>query len=132
MRKRKTESLKNHKGGLFRYDESFMRLVVREYETGSHSLRQLATKYGLKYHNIQLWKERFRSDIAVTTISTVADMTPEEKKEHEALKKQLSQLKKEVDYLKMKELALETMIDIAKEEYDIDLRKKSGTKPSGE
>src|SRR5690606_8717142 len=99
------------------------------YEGGNQSIRQLAQKYGLKYHNIQLWKDRFRSDIAIITEES-ALMTPEEQKEHEALKKELARLKQENKYLKLKELALETMIDIAKEEYDIDLRKKPGTKPS--
>jgi transposase-like protein len=132
MIKRKTGGLKGIKGGQSNYEESFRRMIVREYETGNLSLSQLAVKHGLKRHDIKNWKKRFSSDIAVImTIEDVA-MTPEEQKEQAALKKQLAALKKEVEYLKMKELALETLVDIAKEKYDIDLRKKTGTKPSGE
>ena len=132
MNKRKEAGLKGRCGGQFRYEESFMRMVVREFETGDLSLRQVALKFGIRYQNIQYWKARFGNDIAVLTTQCDQPMTPEEQKEQAALKKQLAQLQKENEYLKMKELALETMIDIAKEEFNIDLRKKSGTKPSGE
>jgi transposase-like protein len=132
MIKRKTEGLKGISGGQSQYEESFRRMVVREYETGNLSLSQLAVKYGLKIHNLKYWKRRFSSDIAVITTIEDTAMTPEEEKEQTALKKQLAALKKEVEYLKMKELAMEALVDIAKEKYDIDLRKKTGTKPSGE
>ena len=109
-----------------------MRMVVREYEGGNLSQRELALKYGLHRASVQRWVSSFNSDIACTTTAIDMSMTPEEQQEQATLKKQLGQLKKEIEYLKMKELALETMIDIAKEEFNIDLRKKSGTKPSGE
>lgn len=131
MKRRKIEGLKGTKGSRSPYDDSFRRMVVREYETGDLSHSQLAGKFGLKSYHVRDWIKLFGSDIAVVTQEDIT-MTPAEKKEQDALKKQLAQLKKEVDYLKMKELALETMIDIAKEKYDIDLRKKTGTKPSGE
>lgn len=114
------------------YEESFRRMVVREYETGNLSISQVAVKFGLKSYHVRDWKKQFGGDIAVITTIGEIDMTPEEQQEQAELKKQLAALKKEVEYLKMKELALETLVDIAKEKYDIDLRKKTGTKPSGE
>lgn len=132
MNKRKPMGQKGIRGGQFRYEESFMRMIVREYEGGDLSIRQLSKKYGFKPDNLRYWKKLFGSDLAVLTTQIDPPMTPEEQQEQAALKKELAQLKKELEYLRMKELALETMIDIAKEEFNIDLRKKSGTKPSGE
>jgi hypothetical protein len=59
-------------------------------------------------------------------------MTPEEKKELDLLKKQNEALKKKLEYEQMKNFALETMIDLAKEELGVDLRKNSGAKQPGE
>jgi len=99
---------------------------------GNLSQSQLAVKFGLAKHDIRNWKKLFSNDIACLQTKEQIVMTAQELQEQEGLKQQLVALKKEVEYLKMKELALETMIDIAKEEFDIDLRKKSGTKPSDE
>ena len=133
MKRLKIQGQKGCKGGgQSPHDDSFRRMVAREYETGNLSVSQLAVKYGLKTYDVKNWKRRFRSDIApITTIEEIA-MTPEEQKEQAELKKQLAALKKEVDHLRMKELAFEALLDIAKEKYDLDLRKKTGTKPSEE
>ena len=132
MKKKKSVGLKGVRGKEFRYELSFMRMVVGEYVTGNLSQRELALKYGLHRASIQRWVVRFNDDIAGSPTAKDMALTPEEQQEQAALKKQLAQLKKEVEYLKLKELALETMIDIAKEEFNIDLRKKSGTKQSDE
>lgn len=55
-------------------------------------------------------------------------MTQEEQKEFETLKKQNEALKKKLEYEQLKTFALETMIDLAKSELGIDLRKNSGAK----
>ena len=59
-------------------------------------------------------------------------MTEQEKKELDALKKQNDALKKKLEYEQMKNFALETLVDLAKEELGIDLRKNSGAKQPGE
>ncbi|WP_158538683.1 transposase, partial [Chitinophaga skermanii] len=96
MKRSKLFGLKGLGGGQSSYDDSFRRMVVRDYETGNLSVSQLAVKYGIKNHDVKNWKKRFRGDIAViTTINEIA-MTPEEQKDQAALKKELAALKKEV------------------------------------
>ena len=55
-------------------------------------------------------------------------MTDEEQKERTELQKQLEVLKEKLEYEQMKNFALETMIDLAKSELGVDLKKNSGAK----
>ena len=55
-------------------------------------------------------------------------MTNEEQKEYELLKRQNEALKKELEFAQMKARAMEIMMELAKEEYGIDIRKNSGAK----
>jgi len=55
-------------------------------------------------------------------------MTEQEQKSMEALHKQVVALKKKLEYEQMRNLALETMADLAKTELGIDIRKNFGAK----
>ena len=55
-------------------------------------------------------------------------MTEKERQKLEALQKQLKQMAKQLEDTQMKNIALETMIDVAEEKLKIDIRKKSGPK----
>ena len=48
--------------------------------------------------------------------------------EEKALEKKVKELKKLLDYEKMRSDALDTMIEIAEDKFKIAIRKKSGTK----
>jgi transposase-like protein len=127
MAKRDQITVHRNGGGVFKYDLAFMRKVALDYESGL-SLSQAAAKYQISKDQVAYWRKRFGSDIVEQIPKPI--MTEAEKQEHALLKKQLAEQAQQLEYLKMKALALETMIDIAKEEFNIDLRKKAGTKPS--
>jgi hypothetical protein len=55
-------------------------------------------------------------------------MTEKEKQKLEQLQKRLKELEKQLEDAQMKNLGLETMIDIAEEKLRISIRKKSGPK----
>lgn len=55
-------------------------------------------------------------------------MTEQEQEEMTNLQKQLKSLQDKLEYEQMKNFALETMVDLAKSELGIDLRKNSGAK----
>lgn len=118
---------KGQQGLQSKYDISFRRKVALEYREGSLTMSQLAQQYGIKQHNVMDWVRKFSSDLAVKQ-EAIPIMTPEEKQELDALKRQLSAVKQQLDYEQMKNFALETMIDLAKEELGVDLRKNSGAK----
>jgi hypothetical protein len=52
------------------------------------------------------------------------------KSSEDQLKQQLKEAQAQLDQLKLKNVALETMISIAEKQSKIEIRKKSGTKPS--
>jgi uncharacterized membrane-anchored protein len=55
-------------------------------------------------------------------------MTEKERQKLEAVQKQLKQMEKHLEDAQMKNIALETMIDVAEEQLKISIRKKSGPK----
>jgi translation initiation factor 2B subunit (eIF-2B alpha/beta/delta family) len=73
---------------------------------------------------LRLWQKKYASDIALT----LPIMTEKEKQKVEALRLQLKAAEKQLEDAQMKNIALETMIDIAEEQLKISIRKKSGPK----
>ena len=104
------------------------RQIVLEYLQGDKTLRQLSESYGIPNQSISRWVKDYERDIGKRNVRILTDMTPKEQEEYEALKQQNEALKKDLEFAQMKALAMETIIDLAKEEYGIDLRKNSGAK----
>lgn len=119
---------KKKPGRKFTRDMAFIRAVVREYETSDLSLGQLAMKYGLGTTQVQKWIAKFSSEIREETF--LPAMTEEQQNELDRLKKQNEELLKRLELANLKITGLEMMIDIAEEEYRLDIRKKAGTKQS--
>ena len=117
------KGLKGRKSG---YDIAFRRRVAQQYLNGDQSTTQVAQIFNVPHQTVSRWAKQFSSELADETI--IPTMTEQEQKEFEALKKQNIALKKKLEYEQMKVFALETMVDLAKEELGIDLRKNSGAK----
>jgi len=120
---------KGFKGRHFKYEVSFMRMVVREYEQGTASQNQLAQRFNVTRAQIKHWRSLFSSDLEPSKILTVP-MTEQEQKELEALKRQNEELTKKLEYANLQVFGLQTLIDVAEEQLKIEIRKKPGTKPS--
>jgi transposase-like protein len=127
---KKHKGRKGQKGSEPKFGISFKRKVAKDYHQGDQSTRQLAQFYNISHKSVLLWARQFSGELAGDVIT--APMTEQEKKEFEALKKQNKALQKKLDYEQLKNFALETMVDIAKEELGIDLRKNFGAKQPGE
>lgn len=122
------QRVKGRKGqkGRGTHELTFHRHVARTYLEGDLSLQQLSVQFNLPRQTISRWAKRFSSELSVE--QSEVNMTQEEQKEFETLKKQNEALKKKLEYEQLKTFALETMIDLAKSELGIDLRKNSGAK----
>lgn len=125
MKQKYVTGRKSVKGRGYKYNPSFMRMIVREYENGDLSLPQLGQKYDIDYRRIHEWKKRINAEFSGIELPTV---TEKEQKELEALKQELSALQKKLEYEQMRNFALETMADLAKEQMGIDIRKNFGAK----
>ena len=108
------------------FNVSEKRWIIRELESGrlSHSeaceLISEASKEPRAL--IHYWKKKYAPGIAVT----LPVMTEKERQKLEAAQKRMKALEKQLEDAQMKNIALETMIDIAEEELRISIRKKSG------
>jgi transposase-like protein len=120
---------KGQKGRSPKYDTCFKRQVAQEYHSSGQSLKQLGQRYDIPHVYVSRWAKQFSCELA--EVITEQDMNSQEKKDMGELHKQLQALKKQLEYEKLKNFALETMVDLAKEELGIDLRKNSGAKQPG-
>lgn len=78
----------------------------------------------------QLMSNRIRKD-SKQVISKPSDSVSQESTEPsdvEALKKEIARLKKELAHESLRAKAFDTMIDLAEKQFNIPIRKKSGTK----
>lgn len=103
------------------------RWLVREIESGRMTLGEAKEHLGFSKAPdalIRKWQKQFTSDIPLT----LPVMTEKEKQKLEAAHKRLKELEKQLEHAQMKNIALETMIDIAEEQLRIVIRKKSGPK----
>jgi hypothetical protein len=105
------------------------RWLVREIESGRMTLGE--AKERVEFYSkeprvlIQLWRKKFAPEIDFT----LPVMTEKEKQKLAAAHKRMRELEKQLEDAQMKNIALETMIDIAEEQLKITIRKKSGPKP---
>lgn len=127
-----------------KFSRSFRRQVCIEYMQSGMSRKEIAVKYGLPSVNtVSGWinsslspveiKEKCASLPQVTNPEETmmeqkeTNMTADQLSTIDALQKQIAKLEKELKYAQDKNLALNTLIDIA-EEQGIRIRKKSGVK----
>lgn len=106
---------------------------LKEYLSGKASAGYLAEEHGLKNKGVVKefvkWYRRKDELYSQNEDSIPLKQTPPVAVEH-SLQEHLKQLKRQLEFSELKVEALETMIDIAEAELQIDIRKKSGAKQS--
>lgn len=110
-------------------DRSIREAIVAEYLSGGVTLRELEKKYGYHFAVIGQWTRKYKQ------LPQVLDLAEKLKKGQEVIEsKELPEdvrlLQDQLRMANLKNQLLEAMLDIGKEQYGLDLRKKSGTKRS--
>jgi transposase-like protein len=92
------------------------RLLITRLDNGKLNENELFSEYNISPKTLESWRKEFSGDLASNIEASMqqTDFEPQERKLIEHLKLQVS--------------ALETMIDLAENEFNIDIRKKSGSK----
>lgn len=107
---------------------AFRRWLVREIVSGRMIKAEAYSRFDFGNHSPRLtlnkWIRQYSPSIAVT----LPMMSEKERQKIEALQKQLKLLEKQLEDAQMKNVALETMIDVAEEQLKIKIRKKPGPK----
>lgn len=102
--------------------------VVQEIESGKSTQSALARKYGIKGHSTILkWLRKYGNGSYGSQKRATA--MSEKKKRELHLENEVKALKRELEEARVRNVVLETLIDVADEELGMDLRKKCGAKP---
>lgn len=109
-----------------------MAKIVGDIKSGIISIRGACFKYGLCRNTLKLWITR-------TTIRNLETVMSKKPKEHldtdidsKALHRKVHELTRALENAKLKINSLETLIKVSEEDFQIKIRKKSGTKQSKE
>jgi hypothetical protein len=110
---------------------AFRRWLVREITAGRMTQKEALNRFDFGYKNEDTarrmlgdWMKQYSPSIPVT----LPVMSEKERQRLEVLQKQVKELEKQLENAQMKNVALETMIDVAEEQLKIKIRKKSGPK----
>ncbi|MDX1285988.1 MAG: hypothetical protein R3182_13295 [Draconibacterium sp.] len=121
------EGFKEEKINLNEYEVSFRRWLISEIDSGNVSFQEARDKFqlGRQYRRIlKNWQLKYSDEIHLSLQS----MSAKERTDVKALEKRIKELKKQLELAQIKNVALNTMIDIAENDYKLEIRKKSGPK----
>lgn len=111
-----------------KFTEDFKRQVVKEYESGTFSVRQLGRLYGLANQQIYNWIYKFSTfNEKGYRIVEAKDSSAVKLKEME---ERIKELERSIGQKQIKIDFLEKMIDIAKTDLNIDIKKNYDTSQS--
>ncbi|MEB0300421.1 hypothetical protein [Mucilaginibacter sp. 5C4] len=111
-------------------DEQTKIKIVEEIKTGMISCLGASRKYRVPRNTIKAWagKLNLTTLLNVNNSSALPGMT--QSQESKLLVKKIHELTKALELSQLKNLALETMIEVAESDLHIKIRKKRGTKQS--
>ncbi|WP_441000331.1 transposase [Fodinibius sp. SL11] len=110
------------------FSDEVRRKVVREFREGKYTVKELAKLYYASEPSIYRWIHKFSpTDEPTITVVEMADSTDIKLKD---LHQKIADLERALGQKQIKLDFYEKMMDLAKEEYGLDLKKNSSTKPS--
>jgi transposase len=113
----------SNKDSLNQYEAAFRRWLSRELNEGRLSLQQAAERFKIPVSTVSLIKKQFAPQVVF-----LEEMTEAEKHKLEELQKRIKQLEKQLEDAAIKNIALETLVDVAEKQLNIPIRKKPGAK----
>jgi transposase len=112
----------------FKYEVCFRRWLVSEIEHKKLTVSEALSRFNFSkksgFKLIRDWRKKYGSEMVLS----LPEMTAEEKQNLSKLEQQNKALEKALEAAKMKNIALNMLIDVAEEKLKISIRKKSGAK----
>ncbi|MFV0265531.1 MAG: hypothetical protein ACK5HT_00185 [Draconibacterium sp.] len=121
------EGFKQERVDYSKYESSFRRWLVSELDSGRMSVAEAREAFKLPRHFGQTYKEwqvKYSDKIHLS----LQAMSSKERADNKKLEQRIKELEKQLELAQMKNVALNTMIDIAENDYKLEIRKKSGPK----
>ncbi len=110
------------------YEVSFRRWLVSQLDGGHMSFQDARDRFCLSRQHyrgiIRIWQERYSDELHLS----LQAMNSEERADNKKLEQRIKELEKQLELAQMKNMAINTMIDIAEKDYKLEIRKKSGPK----
>lgn len=128
------EIKKGRPGGKFKYDTSLRRKICEELLEGLVTVTEVAKRYNYTPSSttIMRWVEQYQKEqegLVTLQEMGIGKIKGQDNNQQEEPPGAIASLRKELELAKLRATVLETMIDVAEEEFKIEIRKKSGTKP---
>lgn len=112
-----------------RFSEDFKLKLVDQYEKGEYSVLEMEKIYDISNPTLYNWIYKY-SKYNKKGIQVV-EMKDSQSSKIKELENKVKELERAVGQKQMNIDYLEKMIDLAKDEFDIDIKKNSNTPPSG-
>lgn len=114
------------------FTESFKLFIVEEVESGRLNKSEASRKYGILGHStIFKWCRKYGKESTITRKRGKKTAMTQRDQELLRLTNEVNALKEELDEARIKNVVLDTLVDIAEKEFEIPIRKKYGAKQSG-
>ena len=110
------------------YEVAFRRWLVREIEEDRMSVAEAVERFHFNPENGRTLIYQWRQKYAPQMVVNLPVMTEKERQKMEALQKRLQQTEQQLQDAQMKNIALETLIDVAEDQLKLSIRKKPGAK----
>ncbi len=110
------------------YEVSFRRWLVSQVDSGDMSINEVRDRFEINQTELKRifkrWQELYSDEIHLS----LKTMSSKDRADNSKLEKRIEELEKQLELAQMKNVALNTMIDIAEKDYKLAIRKKSGPK----
>lgn len=110
------------------YEVSFRRWLISQIDNENISIQGARDRFHLspsEYKKIiKKWQERYSDELHLS----LQAMGSKERADNKKLEQRIKELEKQLELAQMKNVAINTMIDIAEKDYKLEIRKKSGPK----
>jgi len=114
----------SNKQEFHQYEESFRRWLSRELHSGRMTTKQAIDELNISYDTVQNITKKYQGEVLIT----LPVMTEAEKLKLEKLQKRIKELEHQLEDAQIKNITLETLVDVAEKEFKIPIRKKPGAK----
>ena len=122
------ENFKLKKINFSDYEISFRRWLISEIDSKNMSFEDARDRFqlcGKEYKRIiKKWQEHYSEELHVS----LSFMSSKDRSDNKKLEQRIKELEKQLEKAKMKNIALDTLIDVAETEFKIPIRKKPGPK----
>ena len=115
------------------FSDAFKRFIVEEIETGRISVSEANSRYNILGHStITRWRRQYGYLQVKMATQRKVNLMADQDFASIRMQNEIKALRQELEAAKMKNIVMETFVDLAEKELGIPIRKKYGAMPLGQ